>query len=262
MLWVALCTQAQTDTIYRMNGEIILANITEIEESTIKYSYPNEDFTNSISKSSVYKIHFKSGRREEFSSSLNLSNVNNCFDWEKVQISNIESDVVGMFRIDDVNVKAQGGSRLGKIESRAYNKLKIQTAMLGGSICYIIDKYTKAGSSMTGEGSKITISGVAYTSKKIFQKDISYGDYYVNNVAELPANSYDITSAFSKIKSIEISENIIYTENNFLKINSEFISDIEEYTIISASPTELVLVGIYTSEKGKERYYNIFLTKK
>ena len=125
-----------------MNGDLIKANITEIDEANIKYCYPGEDFNNSISRSLVLKIQFKSGRTEEYSSTLNLTNVKSCMDWEEVQISNIPSEVVGMFKIDDISVKAQGAVRLGKLESRVYNKIKMQSAMLGGNTCYIIDKFT------------------------------------------------------------------------------------------------------------------------
>ncbi len=262
---IYLQAQTQTDTIFRMNGEIILANITGINEGSIKYCYPNESFSNDINKSFVYKIHFKSGRIEEFSSTRNVSNVKSCLDWEDVQLSSIPSEVVAMFKIDDVSAKSEGitmASSLGKMQSRTLNKVKMQTAMLGGNTCYISHQNTE------GKGyykkPSVAISAISYTSKKVFKRDISFGKYKLIDICVLKTNGYNIEKVYHKSVSYQISEDMIYMENGFPRINITFNyvrCEIEKYTIIYASDTVLILSGIYTSRKSKTTYYNVFLKK-
>ena len=175
---------SQTDTIFRMNGENLLVNVTEVTESTIKYIYPNENFSNSISKGEVSKIHFKSGRTQEFSSSLNIKRVKSCLDWENVQISKIESEVQGLNKIDMIGAKAKGMttmSSLVKLQDRAFNKIKMSAAMLGGNMAYILDQNIEEGRSgyYTTTTPGVTISAIAYTTKKVSLNEIEAGVYTI-----------------------------------------------------------------------------------
>lgn len=255
------------DTIFKMNGDILPVKITEINESNIKFIYPGEEFTNSIGKNSVLKIKFKSGRIQEFAPALNLVNVKSCLDWENVQISNIETEVSGLMKIDNIGAKAKGNttmSSLGKLQSRAYNKIKMETAMLGGNVCYIINQNTEEA--ITGYTSKVpsvTISAISYTLKKVYMREINYGIYNVKDVYVLQVNRYNIDPLYHKTESFNITSNMIYLENNFpkLKLNSRNIEKVNEFTIIYASQNELILSGVYTSRRGKKTYYNMFLEK-
>lgn len=263
--FVVLCgflIQAQTDTIFRMNGDLILANVTEINESSVRYEYPNESFSNDLNKSTIYKIHFKSGRKEEFASTLNVSNVKSCIDWENVQISNIPSEVEGMFKIDDISAKSEtwGGS-VGKMQSRTLKKIKIQTAMLGGNTCFITHQNTE------GKGyyksANVAITAVGYTSKKVYKYEVKKGDYLVNNILVLKTNNYSYGKIYHKDFTLTITEDNLQLENGFPKINVKLpdIGRINEYTVIYTSDIELILSGTYTSGKGKTTYYNVFLEK-
>ena len=51
---MAVISFAQLDTIHKMDGEMIPADVKEITETSIKFSYPNESLTNTLGKSSVY----------------------------------------------------------------------------------------------------------------------------------------------------------------------------------------------------------------
>jgi len=265
---LSICSYAQTDTIFRMNGEINLVNVTEITESTIKFVYLGESFSNSIPKGEVYKIHFKSGRIQEFSSSLNFKSVKSCLDWENVQISNIESEVKGLKKIDIVGAKAKGMttmSSLAKLQDRAYNKIKISTAMLGGNIAYILDQNIEEGSSgyYSSKSPGVTISAIAYTTKKTKKEEIISGEYSITYIYSLKANAYEIENYYLKPQKLTIDKSKLFQENNFLKINLNIssIQKVKEFTIIYADSSEIILSGLYSTKNGKKTYYNIFLKK-
>ena len=263
------CYSQINDTIFKMNGETLPVNVTEINESTIKFTYPGEAFSNSIGKNSVQKIKFGSGRIQEFAPTLNIINVKSCLDWENVQISNIESEIVGLMKIDNIGAKAKGNttmSSLGKLQTRTYNKLKIETAMLGGNVCYIINQNTEEAVSgyYTSKAPSVTLSAVCYTSKKVYKREINYGEYSLKKIYTLQVNSYNIAPLSIKDESFNITNDMIFLENNFpkLKFKSKNIDNIDHFTIIFAPQSEIILSGVYTSKKGKKTYYNMFLEKK
>lgn len=262
------CYSQTIDTIFKMSGEILAVNVTEINESTIEFTYPGEGFSNSIGKNSVLKIKFSSGRIQEFSPSLNLINVKSCLDWENVQISNIESEVKGLMKIDNIGAKAKGNttmSSLGKLQTRTYNKVKIETAMLGGNVCYIINQNTEEAVSgyYTSKSPSVTLSAVCYTSKKVYKNEINYGEYNLKDIYVLHVNHYNIEALSLKNESFNITNEMIFLENSFpkLKLKSKNIDNVDQFTIIFASQGELILSGVYTSKKGKKTYYNMFLEK-
>jgi len=267
-LTVCTLTYSQSDTIFKMNGEILPVNVTKITESTIEFVYPGESFTNSINKSSVVEIHFKSGRKQEFSSSLNISRVKSCLDWKTVQVSNISDEVKGLLKIENIGAKAKGNtvaSSLAKLQERTYNKLKIETAMLGGNVAYIIDQHTEEG--MSGWGSSkapsVTVTGLAYTTKKALLKEVKEGKYKTAKAYVLKVNKYSLDDYDIDTQTFDINKTNIYTENGFLKIklNIKSIPKIKDYTIMYADSSKIILSGIYLSNKSKKTYYNIFLDK-
>jgi hypothetical protein len=95
LLGLFINVYSQTDTIFQTNGELLLVDVTEIGENAIKYVYPKETLTNTLEKTGIAAIHFKSGRKAEFASTFNMTLVKGCLDWESVQFSKIESEVKG-----------------------------------------------------------------------------------------------------------------------------------------------------------------------
>ncbi len=259
---------AQVDTIYSLNGEILPVNVREITETSVKFVYPNEDFLNSISKNSILKIRFKSGRIQEFASRLNLKSVNSCLDWENVQISNIESEVNGLMKIENIGAKAKGTtalSSLAKLQDRAYNKLKMQAAMIGGNIIYIIEQNTEdalwGGEYASSKSPSVTISGICYTSTKVKKSNIIEGTYKITKLVELKANSFSLEDQDISSINLDISKDNIVEKNLFLTLNASIkvVNKISEFTIIHSDKNEIVLSGVYTTRNGKKTYYNLFL---
>lgn len=261
---------SQTDTIYKSDGEFLAVNVTEVSDVSIKFMYPGENFSNSIGKNVVSKIRFKSGRVQDFASTLNMMQVKSCVEWENVQISNIESEVVGLSKIDVVGAKARGMttmSSIAKLQDRAFNKIKIETAMLGGNVAYLIEQTTETAINGGQYGGtklpSVSISGLAYTSKKVFRNEIKAGTYNLASIYILRANEFEMEQEEIRPQSFDINADEIFAENGFqkLKLNVKSLSDLTEYTIIYASNSEMVLSGVFNSRQGKKTYYNLILKK-
>ena len=265
---MAVISFAQLDTIHKMDGEMIPADVKEITETSIKFSYPNESLTNTLGKSSVYKIVFRSGREQVFASELNVAEVNGALDWEKVQISNIESEVTGLFKLANVGSKAVGVTvyaSLAKLQERAYDKTKIATAMLGGNLAYIIQQNTEEavqGNRYTSTKlPSVTVSANAYTSRKISKKMVKKGDYTVVGAYVLRTNEFTVNKFRFDEEVIKFDDNSLEEENGFVYLKKEFktIKKVERYKIISSKDGQIILSGVFQTRAGRKTYYNIVL---
>jgi hypothetical protein len=265
---LGFASYGQLDTIYKMDGELIPSEVKEISEKSIKFSYPNESLTNTLGKSSVIKIVFRSGREQVFASELNVAEVNGCLDWAKVQLSNIESEVSGLFKLANVGSKAKGmtvHASLAKLQERAYDKTKIATAMLGGNLAYIIDKNTEEA--VMGRGSSgakmpsVTISANSYTSRKVSKKMVQEGDYTVVAAYVLRTNEFTLNKYRFDEEIVKFNGSNLFEENGFAYLKKEFknIKKVEKYKIIASKDGQIVLSGVYQTRTGRKTYYNIIL---
>ena len=131
---------AQVDTIYTHEG-VIPCNITEITETAAKYQYPGESHSNSLSLNAVSKIVFRSGRVQEFAARTSFRRLSSPMEWEQVSIASVESEVQGLYKIDDVSSKAKGTTEFSnqeRVKRRALDKMKMQAAILGGNVVYMV----------------------------------------------------------------------------------------------------------------------------
>ncbi|MFD2246651.1 hypothetical protein [Pontibacter ruber] len=158
--------EKKLDTIVKLNGETLVVSVSAVNEKDIAFVYPNESVTNVISKNQVKEVQFGSGRIQKFSEKVIVKSE---LDWEKVQITTLESDVVGLVRKGEVKAKAAGGSTLSNqknIDEKATMKLKKEAAALGAHIILIQSQKTETGG-WSGAGGMGTVpkslkQGVAY----------------------------------------------------------------------------------------------------
>lgn len=168
-LLLSLPLYAQFDTIYS-NNEKLAVNVKEITEDAVKFTFPDEDIINTSYKNSINKIVFRSGRSQIFNESSSLNKLTSIKDFEKVTISNVESEVKGLFKLADIGAKAKGTtiySSMEKVRNRAYAKMKIQAAMMGANVIYLAHQNTegnKAGGYwQSGSTTETILTGVAYS---------------------------------------------------------------------------------------------------
>lgn len=161
----------QSDTIYSNNLKIACA-VKEITPEAVKFTYPGEDVVNSFYKNTVQKIVFKSGRVQTFAEATSFKTVAGANDFENVTISQVQGEVSGLFKLGEVSAKAKGTTAFAnqeRVKERAYRKLKIQAAMMGGNIVYLIDQRTQGNKFGTNyqaaETAETNLTGVAYTNQ-------------------------------------------------------------------------------------------------
>lgn len=226
---------AQMDTIYS-NNEKLAINVKEITEDAVKFTYPNEDFINTFYKNTINKIVFKSGRVQTFNESSSFNKLTSIRDYDKVTISNVESEVKGLFKIADVGAKAKGGSTFSsmeKVRNRAYNKIKMQSAMMGANVVYLAHQNTEGnkmgGYWQAGSTTETILTGVAYSNILLDLNDfktklISKNSFNVLKEYRLGTSNMEYTETTSN-KSIVIKE--ILKENNGVFI----IADVDKKEI-------------------------------
>jgi hypothetical protein len=168
---------SQLDTIVT-NVERIPCKITEVTTDAIKFSYPNESVVNTIYKNTVKKVVFLSGRVQTFAESIPLKTLNNLDDFDLVEITNLESDTKGLFRVGYVSAKAKGTTTLSnqeRVKNRAYRKIKILAAMMGANIVFISNQRNEGnkigGYYQSGSSSETNLTGLAFSNKKIDLRD-------------------------------------------------------------------------------------------
>lgn len=151
------------DVLLTHNGEEIKCQVVEVLEKSIKYKHSGEEIVNTISKNMVGEIKFASGRVQKVSEKVIINGED---DWEKVQITSVESDVDGLVRKKELVSKSTAGSTLSnsaKVEKRAIDKLKKQAAAAG---CHLILlNNTSKRTNVWGGNVGANASGFAYAYK-------------------------------------------------------------------------------------------------
>ncbi|KKN36665.1 hypothetical protein LCGC14_0771320 [marine sediment metagenome] len=162
ILTISLNVINAQDQILKLNGETVTCKVLEITDGSIKYKHLGEDLLNNISKNLIEEIVFESGRVEKFNKRIV---VNGKDDWEKVQITNLESDIQGLIRGEEMMAKAASGwstTGQGKMQKKAIDKLKKQAAEKGYHVVLLITTTGKGGHFGISGGAKSSVIGVGY----------------------------------------------------------------------------------------------------
>lgn len=258
-------SQNQLDSIFTSNGNIAV-NIKEITEDAIKFTYQGEELVNSIYKNTVSKIKHKSGRIEQFNESSSFKVIKGGDDWEKVSITRIENELKGLFKLEEVTSKATGTtvfSNVNTVKDRAYKKLKIEAAMSGGNIIYILEQQTQGVSKQYGgsDPARTNLSGVAYSNvrpninefKKLInlKNEFNYLErqYLGNNSTDLEKDTY------LNQKMIELND--VRNENGFIMVKTNLRGeDTEEYRVTYFDDEIIILMY-----RDKRKIYNFVLKR-
>lgn len=162
---------AQIDTIYT-HEKCIPCNIIEITETAAKFQFPGEPHNNSLSLNAISKIVFRTGRVQEFASRTSFRHLASPMDWQQVSVASVESEVQGLYKVDDVSSKATGTTEFSnqeRVKRRALDKIKMQAAILGANVLYMAQMRSEGVKTnlWTGVSSSAATSlyGVAYSSQ-------------------------------------------------------------------------------------------------
>jgi hypothetical protein len=251
------------DSIFTREG-LILANVKSVEPEVINYAYPNEEVVTSIYKNTVQKIRFKSGRVQMFTEALALKNVNSAYDFDQVNVTRLEGETKGLIKLDEVFTKAVGTtvfSNITQVKERAFRKMKIQAAMLGGNLVYMLDQSTvgnQVGSQyQSGKATETILSGIVYTNTlpklddiKKFIGNKKYLQSYV--YISIGQNSTEIDNVSEVMPLFTLEE--IYEDRGFIYLKARAKNvDNQVFRVSFADKDKIGIVW-----KDGKRIYNIY----
>lgn len=261
---VALTTLCfgQTDTIYS-NNEKISCSVKEITPDAVKYTFQGEELVNSIYKNSVQKIIFKSGRVQTFAEATSFKIISGVDDFENVTITQVESEVKGLFKIGDVSSKAKGTTTLSnqeRVKERAYRKMKIVAAMMGANIIYLTNQRTEGnkmgGYYQSGSTAETNLTGVAYTNQlpslDEFKKIINEKkNFTAVQEAKMWSSASDMTKTDIQSNFVIVS---ITNENGIIMISGELQGE-SKYKTFRVVSFDKDYFNVYYEDKSTS--YNI-----
>lgn len=233
-LFCSVAAFAQTDTLM-INNEKIACTVSEVTADAVKFKYPGEDMVNTVYKNTVQKVIFKSGRVQTFIEATSYKKVDNIDDFENVTTTSIESETKGLYKLGDVSAKAKGTTTLSnqeRVKARAFKKLKIQAAMMGGNIVLLHNQRSEGnrygGYFQSGSTTETSLTGVAYTNQlpnlEDFKKLINGKDTFTAvQVYKMWASDSDVSksSANNKltITNIENDNGIVTIEGQLAGVS-------------------------------------------
>lgn len=261
---------AQTDKLF-LKGEIKEVKVEEVGSNFIKYKYPNENASYTISKHRVEKIIFESGREEVFESPFKA--VNSVNDYEMVYLSYNTQDVEGLKPLGQVFSKATGVTTLASINNvnnRAVRKVKMEAAMLGANVVLVGNTFQRGNQygneNVPGNATMTSISGTAYTTNpsnynlEEVRGFLENYQYLLFQSEQLNRNAFDKKSKLhqmydQKLNVMLFSFDKIYEKDGFLYVSTNGLkSKTNELKVLYANEENITLV-----EQHKNSIYNYFL---
>ena len=132
------CLQSYaSDTVILHRGDTICGRITENHISYIRFVYEGEEASVPIGKVAIEKIIYNSGRVEECSQKVTLTNPE---DFDKVVVFREKEDIAGLTRIKEILAKSGGVWSISEKEGRYIKKtiVKLQKEALNMGGCAIL----------------------------------------------------------------------------------------------------------------------------
>ena len=261
LIVVSLCVCGQSDTVYT-GSEKLVVKVVEITEESVKYTYPNETLINTVNKNTVRRIVFSSGRTQEFGGYSNYKEVSGWRDWESVSLAVAEHEIKGLFRLEEVTSKAKGAttmSNINRVKDRAYKKLKIEAAMLGGNVIYISNEKVEGNRNYgySSTSAETQLSGLAYSDNIPIYDEVSalikkYPRWQHTITVTQGNNSPDADeSGGSGI--VLLSE--VIKEGSFLYVDATISGKTHRCRVVRTSPASITLM-----HRDKKKLYNYVLS--
>jgi hypothetical protein len=272
MSFLYVTGQQSLDTLYFVDGKIEAVQLTGLTEDSVQYNYYGEGIPISTPKTRLEKVVTRSGRVVVFENTSKKKTVYSAEDWEKVEITNVESEVEGLIRMGNVSGKAKGTtnfSSLEKLQSRSMTKMRMQAAFLGCDLIFMLNQTntdSRFGSALSfSQTASSTLSGTAYNVKRTNPSNVSSGTYSLKKVYRLQPNEYELKEiSFSKyIQEITLEKNDFIKEEDYytLNIDTGIPDSNNKMHLIKVQDNELVFLVIDRSKQSKIKYYNLYFSK-
>lgn len=261
--------QEPRDVLFFTDGTIDSVQIIAIESEVVQYAYPGENIPISTPKARLQKVVTRSGREVMFENTSIQKSVFTILDWEKVDVTGVDQEVLGLKRIDNVSAKAKGWTTytsLEKMQSRAMAKMKMQAAFMGCDLVYLLSQRNedvRYGSDVeAAQPASSSVSGMAYASTTVRPDNVESGVYVLDRVISLYPNHMTFkernVGAFERTLTIN-KENFRLNDDYFEIIEFAGIEHAENrMRLIQVSENGLVFLVISRNRAGKMKYYNLF----
>jgi hypothetical protein len=252
----------QSDTIFS-NNERIICFVKEVTPEAVKFVYPEEEVINSIYKNSVQKIVFKNGRTQVFSEALAMKKVIVPGDYENVTITQVDGEVNGLFKLGEISSKAKGATTLSnqeRVKERAYRKLKMEAAMMGANVVYLLHHRDQGnqlgGYYQSGSSAETSLTGVAYSNElpdfDAFNKRLNGK---MNFIAEEEVSLWNNGSDLSRLPFMGVFDIYSITNQNGLIVINGTLQG--EYKISSFGVVAFDETHFYVYYEKKNASYNV-----
>lgn len=190
--------QSKNDKLF-INDETKEVQVKEIDNNSIRYSFPGEEVVYTVNKNLVTKIEFSNGRIEKFKTPF--EEVNSLLDIDKVFLTFNPVDVEGLEMKGDLFSKAVGVTTLSSVNNvnnRALTKLKTEAFMLGANALFVGNQFQRGnqyGNEYTpGNSTMTTYSAKAYSSDQLdyelAKEMIENHKFYFHQKLELGRNAW------------------------------------------------------------------------
>lgn len=137
-----------SDEVTMHKGEVLKGKVIDNQPSFVRFVYDGETAPTSIGKSAIKCIKYESGRIEECSEKVVISNPQE--DFEKINVFRDKEDVVGLKRIKEITAKSGGefaiSDKEGRYIAKTIKKLQKQAAKMGGCAILITSQKGNSGS--------------------------------------------------------------------------------------------------------------------
>ncbi len=269
---VSIHGQQSLDTLFFVDGKKEAVQLTGLTEESVQYNYYGEGIPISTPKTRLEKVVTRSGREVIFENTSKKKSVYTAEDWEKVEITNVESEVEGLIRVGNVSGKAKGTtnfSSLEKLQSRSMTKMRMQAAFLGCDVVFMLNQTntdSRFGSALSfSQTASSTLSGTAYSVKRVNPSNVVNGSYKLTKVYRLQPNEYELKEiSFDKyIPEITVSKTDFVKEDDYyaLNLDSGIPDSKNKMHLIKVDESELVFLVIDRSKQSKIKYYNLYFSK-
>jgi hypothetical protein len=299
------------DTIVLVNGSSVISKVLEINLKDIKYKkYDNLSGPNYlILKDDVETIKYENGTIETFQNSKNNTNTNSkenqenftklpelknpginknipkyplvksCEEYNKVQITYLESETFGLNRFSKIFSSSTGGTTftsLNKLQSNVETSLKMQAAMLGCGVVYVYDRQVRNGSVNinsnfnSGSTPSITITGYCYNNPQIIKDELIPGSFELTKILYVNQNRTEFSSSkilptnflidFKDIKTVN-TDKFVFVSFSSVKGAQKFIKKMNYFRVLHVDEDNLTLSGIYQKSNGSLIYFNVFMKR-
>lgn len=168
LMLVSMLNCVASDEVTLHNGNVIKGKVVDNEPSYIKFTYEGEDVPTSIGKAAISFIKFNSGRVEDCTEKVIINDPK--VDYEKIQVFRDKEDVIGLYRLKEINAKSGGefaiSDKEGRYIAKTIKKLQKIAAQMGGCAILITSQTGNSGSFWKNAHSSMTAVVYTYSNSK------------------------------------------------------------------------------------------------